>query len=77
MAGEACPGGSRGPASTTSFRAISVVVDAGLHRPRRGWVAYVKTFGRLYPAEGPDFVQTPPFETFHDAESYAATLVPL
>ncbi len=29
---------------------------------------------RAYYAEGPDFVQMPPFETFRDAESYAATL---
>jgi len=29
---------------------------------------------RAYYAEGADFVQMPPFETFHDAESYAATL---
>src|SRR5580704_18088311 len=39
MAGEGRP-------STTSFRATGEVVDAGLHPPRRGWVAYVKTFGR-------------------------------
>src|SRR5712672_2732815 len=30
---------------------------------------------RAYYAEGPDYVQMPPFETFRDAESYAATLV--
>jgi antirestriction protein ArdC len=29
---------------------------------------------RAYCAEGPDYVQMPPFETFRDAESYAATL---
>jgi antirestriction protein ArdC len=29
---------------------------------------------RAYYAEGSDFVQMPPFETFRDAESYAATL---
>ena len=29
---------------------------------------------RAYYAEGPDHVQMPPFETFKDAESYAATL---
>ena len=29
---------------------------------------------RAYYAEGPDTVQMPPFETFRDAESYAATL---
>ena len=29
---------------------------------------------RAYYAEGSDFLQMPPFETFHDAESYAATL---
>jgi antirestriction protein ArdC len=29
---------------------------------------------RAYYAEGPDHVQMPPFETFRDAESYAATL---
>jgi antirestriction protein ArdC len=29
---------------------------------------------RAYYAEGPDYVQMPPFETFCDAESYAATL---
>jgi antirestriction protein ArdC len=29
---------------------------------------------RAYYAEGPDYVQMPPFETFKDAESYAATL---
>src|SRR5208283_4221419 len=29
---------------------------------------------RAYYAEGEDFVQMPPFETFVDAESYAATL---
>jgi len=29
---------------------------------------------RAYYAEGPDYVQMPPFETFHDAESFAATL---
>ena len=29
---------------------------------------------RAYYAEGPDYVQMPPFETFLDAESYAATL---
>jgi antirestriction protein ArdC len=29
---------------------------------------------RAYYAEGPDYVQMPPFETFRDAESYAATL---
>jgi len=29
---------------------------------------------RAFYAEGPDFVQMPPFETFRDAESYAATL---
>jgi antirestriction protein ArdC len=29
---------------------------------------------RAYYAEGPDYVQMPPFETFQDAESYAATL---
>jgi antirestriction protein ArdC len=29
---------------------------------------------RAYYAEGADFVQMPPFETFNDAESYAATL---
>jgi antirestriction protein ArdC len=29
---------------------------------------------RAYYAEGPDFVQMPPFEAFRDAESYAATL---
>jgi antirestriction protein ArdC len=29
---------------------------------------------RAYYAEGADFVQMPPFETFRDAESYAATL---
>ncbi|MGH7085660.1 MAG: ArdC family protein, partial [Acetobacteraceae bacterium] len=29
---------------------------------------------RAYYAEGPDIVQMPPFETFRDAESYAATL---
>lgn len=29
---------------------------------------------RAYYAEGPDFVQMPPFETFRDAASYAATL---
>ena len=28
---------------------------------------------RAYYAEGPDYVQMPPFETFRDAESYAAT----
>ena len=27
---------------------------------------------RAYYAEGPDYVQLPPFETFRDAESYAA-----
>jgi antirestriction protein ArdC len=29
---------------------------------------------RAYYASGPDYVQMPPFETFRDAESYAATL---
>jgi antirestriction protein ArdC len=29
---------------------------------------------RAYYAEGPDYVQIPPFETFRDAESHAATL---
>jgi len=29
---------------------------------------------RAYYAEGADYVQMPPFETFRDAESYAATL---
>jgi antirestriction protein ArdC len=29
---------------------------------------------RAYYAEGADFIQMPPFETFRDAESYAATL---
>jgi antirestriction protein ArdC len=29
---------------------------------------------RAFYAEGPDYVQMPPFETFRDAESYAATL---
>jgi antirestriction protein ArdC len=29
---------------------------------------------RAYYAEGPDYVQMPPFEAFRDAESYAATL---
>jgi len=29
---------------------------------------------RAFYAEGPDYVQMPPFETFHDAESHAATL---
>ena len=29
---------------------------------------------RAYYAQGPDYVQMPPFETFRDAESYAATL---
>ena len=29
---------------------------------------------RAYYAEGPDYVQMPPFESFRDAESYAATL---
>jgi len=29
---------------------------------------------RAYYAEGPDYVQMPPFETFRDAQSYAATL---
>jgi antirestriction protein ArdC len=29
---------------------------------------------RAYYAEGPDYVQMPPFETFKDAESHAATL---
>ena len=29
---------------------------------------------RAYYAEGPDYVQMPPFETFRDAESYAAVL---
>jgi antirestriction protein ArdC len=29
---------------------------------------------RAYYAEGPDYVQMPPFETFKDAESYAGTL---
>ena len=29
---------------------------------------------RAYYAEGPDYVQMPPFETFRDAESHAATL---
>jgi antirestriction protein ArdC len=29
---------------------------------------------RAYYAEGPDYVQMPPFETFRDSESYAATL---
>ena len=29
---------------------------------------------RAYYAEGPDYVQMPPFETFRDAESYAGTL---
>ena len=29
---------------------------------------------RAYYAEGPDYVQMPPFETFKDAEGYAATL---
>ena len=29
---------------------------------------------RAYYAEGPDYVQMPPFETFIDAESHAATL---
>lgn len=29
---------------------------------------------RAFYAEGPDYVQMPPFETFKDAESYAATL---
>ncbi|MGH7087084.1 MAG: ArdC family protein, partial [Acetobacteraceae bacterium] len=29
---------------------------------------------RAFYAEGPDFVQMPPFESFRDAESYAATL---
>jgi antirestriction protein ArdC len=29
---------------------------------------------RAYYAEGPDYVQVPPFETFRDAESHAATL---
>jgi antirestriction protein ArdC len=29
---------------------------------------------RAYYAEGPDYVQMPPFETFEDAESHAATL---
>ena len=29
---------------------------------------------RAYYAEGPDYVQMPPFETFSDAESHAATL---
>jgi antirestriction protein ArdC len=29
---------------------------------------------RAYYAEGPDYVQMPPFDTFKDAESYAATL---
>jgi antirestriction protein ArdC len=29
---------------------------------------------RAYYAEGPDYVQMPPFETFRDAESFAATL---
>ena len=29
---------------------------------------------RAYYAPGPDYIQMPPFETFHDAESYAATL---
>ena len=29
---------------------------------------------RAYYAPGPDYIQMPPFETFHNAESYAATL---
>src|SRR5208282_4810953 len=29
---------------------------------------------RAFYAEGPDYVQMPPFETFRDTESYAATL---
>jgi antirestriction protein ArdC len=29
---------------------------------------------RAYYAEGPDYVQMPPFETFRDAESFAATM---
>jgi len=29
---------------------------------------------RAYYAEGPDYVQMPPFETFRDAEAHAATL---
>ena len=29
---------------------------------------------RAFYAEGPDYVQMPPFETFRDAESHAATL---
>ncbi len=29
---------------------------------------------RAFYAQGPDYVQMPPFETFHEAESYAATL---
>jgi antirestriction protein ArdC len=29
---------------------------------------------RAFYAEGPDHVQMPPFETFRDAESYAATM---
>ena len=29
---------------------------------------------RAYYAEGPDYVQMPPLESFSDAESYAATL---
>jgi antirestriction protein ArdC len=29
---------------------------------------------RAYYAEGPDYVQMPPFQTFRDAESYAAVL---
>jgi antirestriction protein ArdC len=29
---------------------------------------------RAYYAPGPDYIQVPPFETFRDAESYAATL---
>jgi antirestriction protein ArdC len=37
--------------------------------------ADIRTGGnRAYYAEGPDYVQMPPFETFTDAESHAATL---
>ena len=37
--------------------------------------ADIRTGGnRAFYAEGPDYIQMPPFETFRDAESYAATL---
>jgi Zincin-like metallopeptidase len=61
-----------GDGSPCGLRVVSRT--ASRHRGGREATGIRHGGARAFYAEGPDYVQMPPFESFHDAESHAATL---